>query len=72
MITPEAMQGEVEATLGEWLDGTYPEFDETATGKGVRQHRVELKDNGVWCSYPLEDPNDKTYWEFTVHVRRVS
>lgn len=65
------MQGEVEATLEEWLNGTTLTFDESADGEGIRQHRVEMLQNGVWRSYPVEDPNTKRYWEITVLVREV-
>lgn len=71
MIPVLTMQGEVEATLDEWLHGIYHTFDETATGDGIRQHRVERLENGVWRSYPIEDPNTKQYWEITVLVREV-
>lgn len=71
MIPVLTMQGEVEATLDEWLNGSYLTFDETMTGDGIRQHRVERLENGVWRSYPVEDPNTKRYWEITVLVREV-
>jgi hypothetical protein len=71
MIPEAAMQGEVEASLDEWLDGSYVEFDETTEGLGVRKHKVEKLTNGTWRTYPAEDPNAKRYWEITVLVREV-
>lgn len=71
MIPETAMQGEVEATLAEWLHGSIRTFDETVTGEGLRPHRIELLDNGVWRSYPVENPNTKRYWDITVWVREV-
>jgi hypothetical protein len=71
-VIPEVtMQGEVESTLEEWLPAATLTFDETADGLGIRQHRVERLQNGVWRSYPVEDPNTKTYWEITILVRQV-
>lgn len=71
MIPETTMQGEVEATLDEWLDGSYVAFDETADGLGVRQHKVEKLTNGTWQTYPTDDVNTKRYWEITVLVREV-
>lgn len=71
MIPEVTMQGEVESTLEEWLAGSLLTFDETTDGLGVRQHRVEKLQNGVWRTYPVEDPNTKTYWEITILVRET-
>jgi hypothetical protein len=71
MITEPVMQGEVEAALDEWFDGSFVEFDETTYGLGVRQHRVEKLTNGTWRTYPADDVNAKRYWEITVLVREV-
>jgi hypothetical protein len=71
MIPETTVQGEVEATLAEWFDGSIVEFDETTDGLGVRQHKVEKLTNDTWRTYPVEDPNTKRYWEITVLVREV-
>jgi hypothetical protein len=58
----------VQAALEEWFDGSHPVFDD---GDGARNHRIERLQNGVWRSYPLDDPNAKSYWDIIILARRV-